>query len=139
MQTLRTLVLAATLVAGTLGTPARAASGDPLLVNLSSDDKHRVEMGIGFGVKQLELGHPLTIFLNDRSVQLASSEYAPKFRKQQKLLAAAIDRGATVLVCPGCMEHFGVKEADLLPGVKPSSPAVVEAVLFKPNTRTMSW
>lgn len=139
MKPLRHLLAAALLVAGTLGAAAHAAGIDPLFVNLTTDDKHRIEMGIGFGKNQLELGHPLTIYLNDRSVQIASAAFAPKFAKQQKLLKAAIDKGATVLVCPMCMEHFGISEADLLPGVKVSSPMLAEAALFREHTRTLSW
>jgi sulfur relay (sulfurtransferase) complex TusBCD TusD component (DsrE family) len=139
MKTLRTVLLAAALAAGALAAPAQAAATDPLFINLTTDDKHRVEMGIGFGKGQLALGHPLTIFLNDRAVQIASAAFAPKFEWQQKHLKAAIEQGANVLICSACMAHFGVQEADLLPGVKVSNTALSGAALFREHTRTLSW
>jgi len=139
MKLVRRLV-AATLLAGALYGPAHAAgSGDPLFVSLTSDDKHRIEMSINIGKAQMDLGHPFTLFLSDRSVQVASSMYSPKFATQQKLLKQAIDAGATVLVCSGCMQHFGIDKANLLPGIQPTDPVVIEAALFKDHTRTLSW
>jgi hypothetical protein len=37
------------------------------------------------------------------------------------------------------MKHYGVTEADLLPGLKVSSPDLTEAALFAGNTKTLSW
>jgi hypothetical protein len=37
------------------------------------------------------------------------------------------------------MKKHGVKEDDLLPGVKLSSPEVAGNALFKDNTKTLTW
>lgn len=140
MKAIRHFVVAAALAASTLGAVAHAApAADPLFVSLTSDDKHRVEMSIAIGEAQMEKGHAFTLFLTDRSVQIASSQFAPKFAKQQKMLEHAIDGGAKVLVCAGCMKHFGIDSANLLPGIEVSNPDKIEAALFQPHTRTLAW
>jgi len=126
-------------VAPMVAPAALAGDTDPLFVNTTSDDGHRVRMALVFSAKQLERKHPVTIFLNDRAVFIGSSAHTGKFKEQQDLLAGLMKSGATVLICPMCMEHYGVKEADLLPGIKVGSPDVTGAALFKDNTKTLTW
>lgn len=116
-----------------------AGANDPLFINMTTDDDHRSTMAIGFGLKQHGLGHGLTLFLNDKGVVLASKENAAKYAMQQKTLADIIAKGGTVIVCPMCMKHYGVKEADLLPGLKLGTPELTGAALFKDNTKTLTW
>ena len=133
----------ATLSAGLLSVlappSAKAGSNDPLFVNLTSDDGHRVDMALTFGAMQLKRGHPLTVFMNDRAVFAASKTNAAKFPDQQKAIASLLDAGATIIVCPMCMKHFGVAESDLLPGLKVGNPDTTGAALFAENTKTLSW
>jgi|YNPBryulayer2012_1023412.scaffolds.fasta_scaffold26167_2 predicted peroxiredoxin len=111
----------------------------PLFINLTSDDPHRVNMALSFGMKQLERGHPLTIFINDKGVYVVSTVNADKFAEQQKTIAMLIEKGAVVFSCPMCMQHYGINESDLLPGVRVSNPDSIGEYLFKPNTRTLNW
>ena len=117
----------------------RAGDADPLFINLTSNDSHRATMAIVFGAKQQAKGHALTILLNDKGVLLASKANAKKFADQQKDLADAMSKGATVIICPMCMKHFKVSEADLLPGIKLGSPDITGAALFKDNTKALTW
>jgi sulfur relay (sulfurtransferase) complex TusBCD TusD component (DsrE family) len=133
------LVLAFTLTVGSIGMPAFAGDTDPLFVNLTTDDSHRANMGISFGKNQLELGHPLTIFLNDKGVFIGSKVNSAKFAEQQKSLGELMSKGATILVCHMCMKHYGIKEADLLPGLKVSNPELSGGALFKDNTKALTW
>ncbi len=110
-----------------------------LFINLTSDDPHRVNMALSFGMKQLDRGHPLTIFLNDKAVYVGSRANADKFAEQQATIAALLEKGAAVFICPMCMEHYGVEQADLIPGLKISNPDAIGEYLFKPNTRTLTW
>ena len=55
------------------------------------------------------------------------------------MLAEVMGKGGAVLVCPMCMKHYGVKESDLLPGLKVGNPDLTGGTLFKNNTRTLSW
>lgn len=132
-------MLTLALIVGGVVNPTFAGNGDPLFVNLTTDDAHRADMGISFGKNQLERGHPLTIFLNDKGVLIGSKENATKFANHQKMLGELVSKGAVVLVCPMCMKHYGVKEADLLPGLKIGSPELTGGALFKDNTKTLTW
>jgi sulfur relay (sulfurtransferase) complex TusBCD TusD component (DsrE family) len=124
---------------GSIVTPALAGDTDPLFVNLTTDDPHRANMGITFGKNQLERGHPLTIFLNDKGVLIGSKTNSERFANHQKALGELMSKGATVLICPMCMKHYGVKEAELLPGLKVGNPELTGGALFKDNTKALTW
>jgi len=119
--------------------PATAGPNDPLFVNLTADEPHRANMGITFGRMQMQQGHPLTIFLNDRAVLIGARVNAAKFAMHQKMLTDLMAAGAIVLICPMCMKHYGVSESDLLPGIRTGSPEVTGAALFRDGTKTMTW
>jgi predicted peroxiredoxin len=118
---------------------ALAGDTDPLFVNATTDDGHRVGMAFLFSKHQLERKHPVTILLNDRAVLVASKANAEKFKEQQEALAGLIKAGATVIVCQMCMKHYNVGEGDLLPDIKLGTPEIVGGALFKDNTKTMTW
>lgn len=136
---LNLLLLAVVLGLGACSSLPGASNTDPLFVNLISDEPHRATMGIGFGKNQLDRGHPLTVFLNDRAVVLGAKANAAKFPEQQKMLSELVARGATVLVCPMCMKHYGVNQSDLLPGLKVGNPELTGGALFQANSRTLTW
>ena len=133
------LLLVLALIVGGVVTSAFAEDHAPLFINLTTDDPHRADMGISFGKNQLERGHPLTMFLNDKGVLIGFTENAAPFADHQKKLGELMEKGAVVLICPMCMKHYGVKEADLLPGVQVGNPELTGGALFKDDTRTLTW
>jgi len=137
------LVVLCSALAGCAGASGGAApadnKADPLFINMTTDDSHRANMALSFGMKQLDLGHPLTVFLNDKGVFVGSTANADKYAEQQKTLAALLAKGAIIYSCPMCMEHYGINEADLVPGMKVSEPESIGGELFKANTKTMAW
>ncbi|MDQ7835562.1 MAG: DsrE family protein [Humidesulfovibrio sp.] len=137
MRILNRLLLVVALVL--LACPAFAGAKDPLFINLTSDDSHRALMAISFGQGQMERGHPLTVYLNDKAVLVASKKNAAQFAEEQKLLSGIAAKGGTVLVCPMCSKKFGVAEADFITGAKLTSPDITGPALFKDNTKTLSW
>ena len=139
MKTITAFVAALVLVLGSFAMPSVAAAKDPLFINMTTDDPHRANMAITFGANQSGRGHPLTVFLNDKGVLVGAKANASRYAEQQKKLADLMARGATVLVCPMCMKHYGVAEADLLPGLKIGSPEATGAALFRDGTRTLTW
>jgi len=139
MKLLSRLLLVFAFITGSGIAPAFAGSTDPLFVNLTTDESHRANMGISFGMNQLERGHPLTIFLNDKGVLIGSKANASKFSEHQKMLDKLMSKGGIVLVCPMCMKHYGIKESDLLPGLKVGNPELTGGALFKDNTKTLTW
>lgn len=122
-----------------ISAPVMADSPDPLFVNMTTDDAHRANMAISFGSAQFERGHPLTIFLNDKGVLVASRANSDKYGHHQKILTEVIGKGAVVIVCPMCMKHYGVKKTDLLPGMKVGNPDLTGSMLFRANTKTLAW
>ena len=59
--------------------------------------------------------------------------------EQQKMLSALMSKGATVIACPMCMKHYGVKDADLIEGVKVGNPDLTGNLLFKEDTKILTW
>jgi sulfur relay (sulfurtransferase) complex TusBCD TusD component (DsrE family) len=140
MKYIRRCLLAMALILGAVAAPlALAGETDPLFINLSTDEPHRVGMALNFGQHQHENGHPLTVYLSDRGVLLGAKAHAGKYAAQQNLLEALMKQGAVVLVCPPCMKHHGVAEADLLPGLQVSNRKLAGEALFGGNTRALSW
>lgn len=137
------LVVGSIVMSGcaTSATPAASApvKDAPLFINQTSDDPHRVTMALSFGMKQLDRGHPLTVFLNDKGVYVGAKANADKCAEQQATIAALLKKGAVVFICPMCMEHFGIQKADLIPGLTVSDPDAIGEYLYKPNTQTLSW
>jgi sulfur relay (sulfurtransferase) complex TusBCD TusD component (DsrE family) len=139
MKLFRLIALLLAVSAVTAGQPAFAGANDPLFVNMTADDSHRANMAIGFSKNQLEKGHPLTIFLNDKGVLVGAKANAGKYKEQQAVLAEILKKGGTVIACPMCMKHYGVKESDLLDGIKVGNPEFTGDALFRDNTKTLSW
>jgi predicted peroxiredoxin len=132
----RVLLLLVALLGAAVALPARAA--DALFVNLISDDSHRAYMALAFSQRVLEAGHPVTVFLNVDSVKIAAKK-AAEHKDNQALLSALVKGGATVLACPHCVEHAGMKPGDLMDGVKMGTSELVQGALFASGTRSLSW
>lgn len=139
MNYLARFLVVVALVLGSAANPALAGDKDPLFIGLSSDSNQRVGHVLHFSGLQMSRGHPLTIWLNESGIFLASKKYSEKHSVQQKALAELMSKGATVLVCQYCMKQLDVKESDLLPGFKAGNPDLVGGALFKDDTKTLSW
>lgn len=135
MKTIAYLIIAIAIFA----TQSFAGPKDPLYISLTSDDAHRALMAISFGKSQLDRGHELTIFLNDKGVLVGSKVNATKYAEQQKILQYLISKGALILLCPMCKKHYGVQDADVLSGITISNPDINGKALFKDNTKTLTW
>ena len=138
MKLFARIVLALGLIAA-VATPLLAGGADPLFINLTSDDAHRARMALSFGAKQQQLGHPLTVWLNDKGVNLGAKTKAVAFAEQQQALTEMMGKGAKVIVCPMCMKHYGVAEGDLIPGLQIGNPEMTGAALFADDAKTLSW
>jgi predicted peroxiredoxin len=140
MSRIQGLLAATCLALSLLVAPAAfAGDTDPLFVNATTDQPHRAKMALVFASKQLERKHPVTVFLNDRAVVIGSKKTTKKFAEHQKLIADIVKGGGNVLICPMCMEHYSVKEGDLIAGIKVGNPELTGSLLFKDNTKTLSW
>jgi sulfur relay (sulfurtransferase) complex TusBCD TusD component (DsrE family) len=135
------LLLAALLVVSAVSVtvPASASNDDPLFVNLISDEGHRVTMALTFSKGQQERGHPITVWLNDKAVLVASKKEQATYAAQQAMLAELMAKGAQVIICPLCMKHYGVSETDLIDGTKVGNPELTGNALFRDDTQTLTW
>lgn len=95
-----------------------AADKKLLVVNLTSSTNEESRKAVDYAKDELEQGRPVVIFLNQRGVLAAALTYAKAYRDQQRDLAELMKRGATVLVCPDCLQYYGVDPTKLLAGVK---------------------
>ena len=138
MKLFARIILALGLIA-TVATPLLAGGADPLFINLTSDDAHRAQMALTFGAKQQQLGHPLTVWLNDKGVNLGAKTKAAAFAGQQQTLTELMGKGAKVIVCPMCMKHYGLAEGDLIPGLQIGNPELTGAALFADDTKALTW
>jgi len=139
MKFVKFVMIALALAIGGLSNPVLAGDKDPLFIGLSSDASARASHVLHFAELQMAKGHPLTIWLNEKGIFLASKKYSKKHANEQKALADLMGKGATVIVCQFCMKQLDVKEPDLLPGFKVGNPDLLGAALFKDNTKTLSW
>ena len=96
------LFTCALLFAQTPAAPAPKTAATSLFINLTTDEPHRATMGIGFGGNQLQRGHGLTLFLNDRAVVLGSTKHSTRFPEQQKRIAELLKQGCHGLLLPPC-------------------------------------
>ena len=138
MNTIRSAVLSL-LMFSFVASSALAGDREPLFINATTDDPRRAETAFVFSKNQLDRQHPVTIFLSDRAVHLATKGNAALFKEHHALLNKLMEEGASVLVCGVCLERYGVAEKDLLPGIKLSNPELMDAALFKEGTKTLSW
>jgi predicted peroxiredoxin len=140
MRPLRLVLLAFALFAVVAARPAASAETGSLFVNLTTDDPHRAAMAFAFSKAQMALGHPVTIWLNDRGVFLGDlSSSAGKLSQPQTMLKELMANGAQVIACPMCMKHYGIGDTSLLSGIKTGNPEMTGAALFKEGAQTLTW
>jgi sulfur relay (sulfurtransferase) complex TusBCD TusD component (DsrE family) len=118
MELTKIFVAACTLAALLFAQSGLAADKRLLVVNLTSYTTEESHKAIDYAKEELEDGRPVVIFLNERGVLAAALTHAQMYKDQQQHLTELMKRGATVLVCPDCLQQYGVDPKNLLAGVK---------------------
>jgi len=98
--------------------PCLAENKNYLLINLTSYTTPETRRAINYVKAEVIRGRPVVIFLQDKSVLVASKPHADQFKEQQQNLTELMKNGAMVLICPHCMKRYGVTESDLLAGIR---------------------
>jgi len=124
--------------------PAQEAKKPPLFINMTTGDSWRGWMGLHFADSTLRMGHPVTVFLNLEAVKLAAKageqEKRPSMQRLPRdIIADFIRNGGVVLMCGPCMQEFGLKLDDLVPGVQMGRPGLTQGYIFAPDARTLTW
>jgi predicted peroxiredoxin len=150
MRPPRILLAAALFAACAAFLPARPASAQPaegdgtLFVNLTSADAWRAGMALSFARNAQGQGHEVVVFLNVEAVRLAAEglpqpAHLVSGEPLQGMLQAAMADGATVIVCPMCLEVAGIGRDELIDGVTLGGPGVTLPALFGETVRVMSY
>lgn len=120
-------------------------SGKSLFVNLSSDDINRATMAIGFSTRVLkEKKIPVTIFLNVEGVRIADKNIPGHThatgKSTKEMLAAFIEAGGKVIVCPMCMKNVGgLQKDEIIDGAVIGGSDVTWPALFADGTTVLSY
>ena len=139
MKFIKNLCLSFLLFFSSLSIAVAETTKDPLFVLLTSNDAHRTKMAIGMSNNQCQKGHPLTVYLVDQGVMLASSRFEHRYAEHQAMLKNIMVNGGQVFICKMCMDQYGVKEGDLIKGLKYANPDDMGEAIFQPGTKTLSW
>lgn len=128
----------------THGDPKTDPAMKPLFINMTTGDPWRGWMGLHFAHSTLKMGHPVAIFLNLDGVKLAEKEGMQEKKETMKrvprdILADFINDGGIVLMCGPCMQEFGLKLDDVVPGVRMGAPGLTQGYIFAENARTLTW
>ena len=112
----RVFRILATLAVISLPLSAIAAK-EPIYINLATNDSVKVAMVLDAGRQYAEHGFPLVIYLNDKAILLGVETSSGSISKEQMAIKQAIANGATVIICPTCLEDHGFTRINLVKGV----------------------
>ena len=93
------------------------AAKEPIYINLATTDPGKVAMALDAGRQYTEHGFPLVIYLNDKAVILGFEVKSGSISKEQMAIKQAIANGATVIICPTCLEDHGFTRMNLVQGI----------------------
>lgn len=95
-----------------------------IFINITSgqEDLHAVSMALGLAKTSLEHGNKVVVFLNVHAPLFASKSLGAEvkfadFPPVRDMLAEAVSKGATVMVCGHCASVCSVMPGDLIAGV----------------------
>lgn len=115
---------------------AQTEPQERLFVNVTTDDLNTAAMAINFATRILnERGTAVTIFLNVNAVRLVDMNIPeathPGGMTPRQMLAAFMEAGGEVIVCPMCMQNVGgMVETDLMEGVQVGNSELTWGRLF---------
>lgn len=144
MNALRPIVLLAMLTLF-LCPQAFAEDEKSLFINLTSDETDRAVMAITLATMVLtDEKIPATIFLNVDGVRIADTRMPQKKNVEGKdpqgLLAAFVEAGGTVFICPMCMANVaGMSSENMLPGIALAKPETTFPAMFRENVTVLSY
>jgi sulfur relay (sulfurtransferase) complex TusBCD TusD component (DsrE family) len=93
------------------------AAKEPIYINLATNDPVKVAMALDAGRQYVGHGFPLVIYLNDKAVLLGVETSSGSISKEQMAIKQAIANGATVIICPTCLEDHGFTRMNLVQGI----------------------
>ena len=115
-----------------------------LLINLISSNGFNVGKAIRIGRKFLSVDWQVILSMNIEAVKLLDLDVGQQLcpvagNPLIGLVKAFQVDGGRVLVGTECLALAGLKEENLLPGMEMAKFPVMEEILGRPETRTMTW
>lgn len=115
-----------------------------LFLNLSSMQTGTAGHALHFAGKQMERGHPVTVFLNGPAVLFASKS-APQASfpmagtTVREMLEGMVKDGVKLIMCQMCTKMHGMDQSDFINGAVLGNPELVASSLFDPTYQVISW
>lgn len=126
--------------------PAQAQEKGALFINITNEDPWKVSMAAFFGTQfALKQGHgPVVLFVNVQATPMFRKDRAGVRAEQfgktvHEMLAEFRAAGGKIQVCPVCIKALGIPATELVEGAEVASVKSVNDVLFRPDTKTLSW
>jgi len=115
-----------------------------LLISLTSGDFRSTGSGVAIANAMQDAGVQTVVFINANSVKYALKDtkvekFGPTGKSIKDMLAALVKKNATVMVCGMNAKFQGVKDQDLIKGIKIIGGEQVYGAVFAPNTQTLSF
>jgi len=118
------LVVAAAVVA-IAAAPVEKESKSAIVINMTAgkEDLHSFWMGLQLAGHALADGRKATVYLNVNAPWLGSTKAPEDLRHgdlptPREQIADLLEKGAKIIVCPGCLKLAGLAKEDLLPGLE---------------------
>jgi predicted peroxiredoxin len=115
-----------------------------IFYNITTEEAWSAGMALGQAEKALNNGYNVVIFLNVRGVWIASKDFhtdswSASGKSLQDMLKSAMDKGATVLICPMCMKKAGMTLDDVIKGVVHRGPEIIFKSMTADDTVIISF
>ena len=115
-----------------------------LLINLISSEGTNVGKALRIGRRFLGAGWQVVLSINVDAVKILDPEVGGKLcpvagKPLTGLLKAYQDDGGQVLVGTECLALAGLDSDNLLPGMELAKFPVMEEILARSGTKTMTW
>lgn len=133
------------VLVGGFSPPLGASEPPSLFINLTSNELNRAAMAVHFAHRVLQQKRmPATVFLNVDGVRLVNKHIPQNTHVSgqtiHEMLAAFMEDGGQVIVCPRCMKNVGgMSEAVLIPNVKLGGPDTTWKALFADDVTVLSY
>jgi len=118
------VAVAVTVTAFAAG-PAPEKAKAPIVINMTAgkEDLHSFWMGLQLASHALGDGRKATVYMNVNAPFLASKKAPEDLRfgempTPREQIADLLKKGASIIVCPGCLKVAGLTKDDLLPGLE---------------------
>ena len=115
-----------------------------IFYNVTTEEAWAAGMALGQANSALDNGYNVVIFLNVRGVFLASKNFktdsfSESGENLQEMLKSAMEKGATVVICPMCMKKAGMTMEDVIKGVVKGGPDVTMKAMTAEGTAVISF